>query len=143
MTAPDYKEIAEEAVHLLCSLGYLGLHPDQQRRLWQEALDLDRKLHPWRPPSTVWTEEEGDVDPPRNWLCTPSDLKDACPQCPPGDFPAVYPLSAAEEGGSLRAAYRHEECGAEWQCWWHPEAVGGWPLRREELTATEQLEVKR
>ena len=65
MTAPDYKQIATAAVDLLCRLGYLGLDPGQQRRLWQAALDLDRRLNPHRERIIVWTEEEGDVDPPR------------------------------------------------------------------------------
>jgi hypothetical protein len=71
MTAPDYKRIAEQAVGLLCSVGCNGLHPSQQRRLWQRALDLDRQLHPHRPASVVWTEEEGDIDPPRRPDGTP------------------------------------------------------------------------
>lgn len=61
----DHKAIAEEAVGLLCSIGCWGLHPSRQRELWQRALDLDRRLHPGREPVTVWTEAEGDVDPPR------------------------------------------------------------------------------
>ena len=70
-TRVEYKEIALEAVHLLCSIGYTGLHPSQQRRLWQTALDLDRRLHPDREPVIVWSEEEGDVDPPRRPGNTP------------------------------------------------------------------------
>jgi hypothetical protein len=62
---PDYKAIATEAVDLLCRIGYLGLDPSQQRRLWQTALDLDRRLYPHRERTIVWTEEEGDIDPPR------------------------------------------------------------------------------
>jgi hypothetical protein len=65
MTRDEYKAIAEQAVDLLCFIGYLGLHPSRQRELWQRALDLDRKLHPAFPPVVVWTEEEGDIDPPR------------------------------------------------------------------------------
>jgi hypothetical protein len=66
MTArPDYKAIATEAVDLLCHIGHGGLHPSRRRQLWQMALDLDRKLHPDRERTIVWTEEEGDVDPPR------------------------------------------------------------------------------
>jgi hypothetical protein len=64
-TKVDYRAIATVAVDLLCTLGCYGLDPSKQRQLWQEALDLDRKLHPDRPPIVVWTEEEGDVDPPR------------------------------------------------------------------------------
>ena len=64
-TRIDYRAIALEAVDLLCSVGFTGLHPDRQRELWQRALDMDRRLHPDREPITVWTEEEGDVDPPR------------------------------------------------------------------------------
>ena len=63
---PDYKAIAYEAVGLLCSIGFGGLHPDRQQELWQRALDLDRLLNPHRPPVTVWTKEDGDVSPP--WL---------------------------------------------------------------------------
>jgi hypothetical protein len=59
-TAPDYRRVAEQAVSLLCSVGCYGLDPSRQR-----ALDLDRQIHPSFPPVTVWTEEEGDVDPPR------------------------------------------------------------------------------
>jgi hypothetical protein len=62
---PDYKAIATEAVDLLCRIGYLGLDRSRQRELWQMALDLDRKLHPYRERTIVWTEEEGDVEPPR------------------------------------------------------------------------------
>lgn len=61
----DYEGIAKEAVNLLCTLGFTGLHRNQQRRLWQRALDLDRRLNPHRERTIVWTEEEGDVDPPR------------------------------------------------------------------------------
>ena len=61
----DYKAVAIAAVDLLCSVGCYGLHSSKQRELWQRALDLDRKLHPDRPAVIVWTEEEGDVDPPR------------------------------------------------------------------------------
>lgn len=50
MTAPDYKTIAEDAVSLLCTLGYLGLDRSQERRLWQEALNLDP---PRREPASV------------------------------------------------------------------------------------------
>ena len=67
----DHKAIAIAAVGLLCQLGCYGLDPSQQRRLWQEALDLDRRLYPDRPPIIVWTEEEGDVDPPRKPGSTP------------------------------------------------------------------------
>ena len=61
----DYKAIALESVDLLCTLGFTGLHSSRQRELWQKALDLDRRLHPARERVIVWTEEEGDVDPPR------------------------------------------------------------------------------
>jgi hypothetical protein len=64
-TAPDYRRVAEQAVSLLCSVGCYGLDPSRQRELWQRALDLDRQIHPSFPPVTVWTEEEGDIDPPR------------------------------------------------------------------------------
>ena len=64
-TRVDYQAIATVAVDLLCTIGFLGLDPSKQRQLWQEALDLDRRLHPDRPPIVVWTAEEGDVDPPR------------------------------------------------------------------------------
>ena len=63
--AANYRRIAHEAVELLLSIGFSGLHPSQQRRLWQRALDLDRELHPNFPKVTVWTEEEGDIHPPR------------------------------------------------------------------------------
>lgn len=58
-------DVAAQAVDLLCSLGFLGLHPSRQRELWQRALDLDRQLNPHRPRTIVWTAEDGDVDPPR------------------------------------------------------------------------------
>jgi hypothetical protein len=62
---PDYRRVAEQAVGILCSIGCHGLDPSKQRELWQRALDLDRQIHPSFPPVTVWTEEEGDVDPAR------------------------------------------------------------------------------
>ena len=65
MTKPDYESIAFRAVDLLCTLGFSGLHPSKQRELWQRALDLDRELCPHRERVIVWTEEEGDVNPPR------------------------------------------------------------------------------
>lgn len=65
MPQPDYKRIAEQAVDLLCSVGFSGLHPSRQRELWQQALDLDRQLRPALAKVTVWTPEEGDVHPPR------------------------------------------------------------------------------
>ena len=67
----DYKSIAEGAVSLLCSVGCFGLDRSRQRQLWQKALDLDRELHPHRPRTIVWTEEDGDVDPPRRPDGTP------------------------------------------------------------------------
>jgi hypothetical protein len=57
-------------------------------------------------------------------------LADACPVCPPGDYPAVLPSRVEDTGGSLRAEYRHEVCGADWDCWWDAGA-SGWPLHRE------------
>lgn len=52
---------------------------------------------------------------------------DACPQCFPGDYSAVAPESVTPtETGSLRARYRHEACGHEWNCWWSP-AASAWP----------------
>ena len=65
MTRDEYRYIAEQAVSLLCSIGCWGLDPSKERQLWQRALDLDRKLHPYLPAVTVWTEEEGDIEPPR------------------------------------------------------------------------------
>ena len=62
---------------------------------------------------------------------TAPQFADACPECPPGDHPAVIPESVAEISGSLRATYRHAACGSEWVCWWDPESAG-WPLSREE-----------
>lgn len=60
-----------------------------------------------------------------------SPLADACPQCPPGDHPAVPPASVlAEPSGSLRAEYLHRACGAQWSCWWDAGAVD-WSLSRE------------
>src|ERR1035441_7712037 len=64
-TEIDYQAIATVAVGLLCTIGFLGLDPSKQRQLWQEALDLDRKLHPDRPPIVVWTAGEGDAAPAR------------------------------------------------------------------------------
>ena len=61
----DYKAVALEAVDLLCMIGFSGLHESRRREVWQRALDLDRRLHPDREPVTVWTEEEGDISPPR------------------------------------------------------------------------------
>jgi hypothetical protein len=68
---PDYKRIATQAVDLLCQIGFTGLHPSRQRALWQRALDFDRQLNPHRPRTIVWTEEEGDVHPPRREDGTP------------------------------------------------------------------------
>jgi hypothetical protein len=65
MTSPDYKRIATQAVDLLCAIGCYGLDRSKERELWQRALDLDRQLNPHRERTVVWTEEEGDVDPPR------------------------------------------------------------------------------
>ncbi len=62
---PDYKDIAERAVGLLCSIGLGGLDASKRRELWQKALDLDRELHPSHPPVTVWTAEDGAVEPVR------------------------------------------------------------------------------
>lgn len=66
MTAPDYQRIANEAVDLLCTIGFTGLDPSKRRQFWQQALDLDRQLYPALPKVTVWTPEEGDVNPPRD-----------------------------------------------------------------------------
>ena len=65
MTPPDYQAIAIVAVDLLCTLGCYGLDASRERELWQQALDLDRRLHPDRARVVVWTPEDGDVDPPR------------------------------------------------------------------------------
>lgn len=65
-------------------------------------------------------------------MTAPSPMSDACPQCPPGDHPAVPPaVPVVEIGGSLKASYRHGACGTSWDCWWDPGAVG-WPLSRDE-----------
>jgi hypothetical protein len=77
MTTPDYRRIAEQANGILLSIGCHGLDPSKQRELWQRALDLDRLLHPSFPPTTVWTEEEGDIDPPRH-----ADSKSAVTEAP-------------------------------------------------------------
>jgi hypothetical protein len=59
---------------------------------------------------------------------TRSLLADACPECHPGDFPAVLPSSVTPDGnGSLRADYRHEACGTTWAAWWDA-AAAHWPL---------------
>ena len=64
-------------------------------------------------------------------MTAPPRLADACPSCPPGEFPAVLPSAVIPEAnGSLRAVYDHGPCGARWKCWFDPEAAG-WPLRRE------------
>ena len=70
MSPADYRRIAEQSVSHLLSIGCYGLDPSRQRELWQRALDLDRQLHPGFPPSTVWTAEEGDIDPPRREQAT-------------------------------------------------------------------------
>ena len=77
MRRPDYRFIAERAVDLLCTIGFSGLHPSRQRELWQMALDLDRELHPCRPPVTVWTEGGGDINPPRRADGTPLPVPEA------------------------------------------------------------------
>lgn len=59
-------------------------------------------------------------------MTTPSPLADSCPQCHPGDYPAVLPHTVTPDGMSLLARYRHAACGTEWPCWWDPEA-SGWP----------------
>ena len=64
-------------------------------------------------------------------MTAPSTLADACPQCLPGDHPAVPPASVTQVGGSLKASYRHDACGTSWDCWWDPASVG-WPLSRDE-----------
>lgn len=61
----DIRQIAKEAVDLLCQVGFAGLDRSKQRELWQRGLDLDRRLNPHRPRTVVWSEQEGDVDPPR------------------------------------------------------------------------------
>ena len=53
-------------------------------------------------------------------MTIPSPLADCCPQCHPGDHPAVLPLSVTRDGASLRAVYRHDACGTTWPCWWDP-----------------------
>jgi hypothetical protein len=65
MTPPGCKAIAIVAVDLLCTLGCYGLDASRERELWQQALDLDRRLHPHRERVVIWTEAEGDVNPPR------------------------------------------------------------------------------
>jgi hypothetical protein len=69
-------------------------------------------------------------------MTAPHPLADACPFCPPGDYPAEAPLSVTDDGVSLRADYRHEACGANWACWWDSAAVN-WPLRREHPAVTQ------
>jgi hypothetical protein len=63
-------------------------------------------------------------------MTIPSTLADACPSCHPGDYPAILPHLPVtpEPNGSLRAEYRHAECGAEWVTWWDARAAGWWPL---------------
>lgn len=62
----ECRRIAEEAVNTLCRIGCYGLHPSNQRKLWQYALNLNRQLHPDVPPVVVWDEDEGDIEPPRS-----------------------------------------------------------------------------
>lgn len=52
--AMTVRAIAQKAVDLLLSLGCYGLDRSKQLELWQEALDLDRLLHPEKPAVTVW-----------------------------------------------------------------------------------------
>jgi hypothetical protein len=72
--ADKYRPIAEQAVSLLLSIGCYGLDRSKQRQLWQEALDLDRELHPSFPRVEVWTAEEGDIEPPRHPESSPEAL---------------------------------------------------------------------
>lgn len=96
----DYKAIATQAVDLLCSIGLLGLHPSQQRRLWQMALDMDRKLNPHRERTVVWTEEEGDIDPPRKESGKPLPVVTLAS----GNAPVVEFLHPVETGAPWRSA---------------------------------------
>jgi len=65
-------------------------------------------------------------------MTAPFDFADGCPECFPDAEHAVLPSSApVPDRGSLRAHYRHETCGTEWDCWFNPDSVDGWPLRRE------------
>ena len=68
-------------------------------------------------------------------MIIPSPLADCCPQCHPGDAPAVTPLGepVAEPCGSLRASYACPVCGHTWCCWWDPSA-SGWPQPVPSLT---------
>jgi hypothetical protein len=61
-----------------------------------------------------------------------SPLADACPQCHPGDYPAVLPFLVTQHEGSLRAWYKHKTCGTSWSCGWDAETAG-WPLSRDLL----------
>lgn len=72
---------------------------------------------------------------------TASRLADCCPFCWPGDHPALLPLTvASDEHDSLRAHYRHDACGREWNTWWNREAAG-WPaLDREPVDAAAAVE---
>lgn len=65
IAAAEVRQIAAEAVDLLCAIGFAGLNPDRQRELWQRGLDLDRRLNPASPAMIVWTPGGGDVIPPR------------------------------------------------------------------------------
>jgi hypothetical protein len=61
-------------------------------------------------------------------MTVPSPLADACPRCFPDAEAAVLPVSEPVlDRGSLRAHYRHDACGSEWDCWFDPEA-SGWAL---------------
>lgn len=56
-----------------------------------------------------------------------TDLDQACPDCFPGDHPAVTPSSViADPSGSLLASYACPVCGKTWPCWWDASA-SGWP----------------
>jgi len=55
------------------------------------------------------------------------NLADACPECYPGDHPAVTPLLVHRlNTGGLCAHYvcPVDGCGARWQTGWDPRAAG-------------------
>jgi hypothetical protein len=133
VTAPDYRRIAIQAVGLLCSVGCYGLDPSKQRQLWQRALDLDRELHPHRVASIVWTETEGDIDPPRRADGTPVPAVST-------DGRGLVAATATEAAtGDGHAEHKHEfppgidgscECGKSYTAARVDEALGKYVTER-------------
>lgn len=67
---------------------------------------------------------------------TASTLADTCPECLPGDHPAILPHAVTDDGqDGLMADYQCQACGHRWRCGWDARSAGRTAPAREDSAA--------